>query len=375
MPRFVAAVCFVGYFALPALAAPVPKALSLSAETKKAWEDIGAKFYWIESDVPFGRWLRNLFLEQLPSEKLPKGVKSPKLIVSFLDFKGSLKKLPPIECPFILSITQSEPEFGWFDELSSSNNLIGLIQFNLHPKDTEIAKLTRFPNLEEIRIYTRIEITEGDISVLTRLPALKKLSIGNNATFAANAFAELGKLNKLTDLDLNLAKIGDDDIAAIKGMTSLRRLNLDDTAVTNAGLQYLKGFTELYSLDLDHTHIGDAGLQYIVNLKSLRELSLTKTEVTNAGLADLKTMNELTVLELPSGISDAGLKHLKHLKNLKRLSAFDSKFANPGMEDLAGLDHLENLDLQDVEVPDDVLKEFAKRRPKVKIELTLPGRK
>ena len=43
-------------------------------------------------------------------------------------------------------------------------------------------------------------------------------------------------------------------------MTELKRLNLNDTQITDAGLMHLKGMTELRILFLYDTQVTDAGI-------------------------------------------------------------------------------------------------------------------
>ena len=44
------------------------------------------------------------------------------------------------------------------------------------------------------------------------------------------------------------------------GLTELKRLNLNDTRITDAGLMHLKGMTELRILFLYDTQVTDAGI-------------------------------------------------------------------------------------------------------------------
>ena len=81
---------------------------------------------------------------------------------------------------------------------------------------------------------------------------------------------------------------GDAELEQLKGLTSLRRLNLDGGEVTDAGLEHLKGLTSLEELDLSHTQVTDAGLKHLKGLASLEYLGLCCNKVSNEGVKKLQ---------------------------------------------------------------------------------------
>ena len=60
------------------------------------------------------------------------------------------------------------------------------------------------------------------------------------------------------------------------------------TKVSDAGLKHLKGLTQLRRLDLDRTKVSDAGLEHLKGLTQLRRLDLGDTKVTDAGVKKLQ---------------------------------------------------------------------------------------
>jgi len=55
------------------------------------------------------------------------------------------------------------------------------------------------------------------------------------------------------------ARISDNDLAGLGGMTGLRTLDLTSTSISDAGLSHLKKLPHLQSLDLTGTPVTDAG--------------------------------------------------------------------------------------------------------------------
>jgi hypothetical protein len=79
------------------------------------------------------------------------------------------------------------------------------------------------------------------------------------------------------------------DVAILCALTSLERLDLSGTQVSDAGLAHLSGLTSLQVLNLDGTQVSDAGCVRLSGLTSLQELSLYDTQATDAGCERLQT--------------------------------------------------------------------------------------
>jgi formylglycine-generating enzyme required for sulfatase activity len=104
------------------------------------------------------------------------------------------------------------------------------------------------------------------------------------------------------------------DLAPLEGMdlAGLRRLDLSNTNVGDAGLAHLKDCKALEYLQLNGTNVTDAGLVIFQDCKALAVLSLAGTKVSSAGLTKFKDRKNLTELYLHyTEIGDAGLAHFK----------------------------------------------------------------
>ena len=74
-------------------------------------------------------------------------------------------------------------------------------------------------------------------------------------------------------------RVNDAALESLAGLTKLRRLNLDYTAVTDKGMAYLK-LLPLAELRLDSAGITDAGAEQLKSMASLKVLNLYHTLVT-----------------------------------------------------------------------------------------------
>ena len=79
---------------------------------------------------------------------------------------------------------------------------------------------------------------------------------------------------------------------AISSHGHVVEVSLKLSAITDAGLEqlteHLKGLTSLRSLDLNNTQVTDAGLEHLKGLTNLATLHLWNTPITDAGLAEIK---------------------------------------------------------------------------------------
>jgi hypothetical protein len=128
-------------------------------------------------------------------------------------------------------------------------------------------------------------------------------------------------------IKVNLANtaVTDAGLAHLKGLTNLQSLFLWGANVTDAGLEHLKGLTNLQSLNLSHTKITDAGLEHLKGLTNLQSLYLSNTQVTDDLQSPYLSNTKIT---------DAGLEHLKGLTKLQWLHLGYTQVTDAGVEDL-----------------------------------------
>ena len=103
----------------------------------------------------------------------------------------------------------------------------------------------------------------------------------------AAAFALIGKIPSIVELDLSGVQFQPADLAGVAALKNLKKLNLSRSNASDAGLVHLKGLAQLESLNLFHTDVTDAGLQQLAGLKNLKRLYVFETKVTDAGAAAL----------------------------------------------------------------------------------------
>ncbi len=149
-------------------------------------------------------------------------------------------------------------------------------------------------------------------------------------------------------------------------------VGFNGSQITDAGLghlrEHLEGLTSLKRLDLGQTQITDAGLEHLKGLTNLQVLHLWDTEVTGPGLEHLKSLANLQFLSLEgSPVSDAHLVHLKELTSLRELGLAQTQVTDAGLQHLEVLTGLTGLSLSGTQVTDEGVKKLQRALPNCQI--------
>ena len=131
---------------------------------------------------------------------------------------------------------------------------------------------------------------------------------GAGDSFSSDAFALLGKITTLTELNLGGVRLMDEDLASIATLKNLEALHLDHTPITDAALAHVGALESLVSLNLFGTAITDAGLQRLAGLRNLRSLFLAETNVTAERVARLQKDLPNAQIDTGAGLTDLAKK-------------------------------------------------------------------
>ena len=170
----------------------------------------------------------------------------------------------------------------------------------------------------ELAVFNTLKLV--DLSIPNAGPHDKREGDPYDAAF----FEHLGHLSALESLNIIATKVGDDGIAPIGKLTSLKVLRF-----TNNG------------------KLTDAGMEKLAGLKNLESFSFVGTAITGRAYARCDGWTRVTrVSHRGSSIDDEGLKQLcEHLPNLENISLAHAKFTDAGAPNLAKLTKLKGLEL------------------------------
>ncbi len=223
----------------------------------------------------------------------------------------------------ILGVSQSQKlTYSMLDKITSFNT------FDLTSTKSirSLEDFKEFLNLTEIHLYNQSNI--DDFSVLAEVTTLRKLTLDNCAV-TNNNLKEIAKANQITELTVdNNGLTSTANLSTMKGLTFLSACNNQLTKVE--GLDKLEKLTTLV---LVGNQVED--LSGLTKVKTLTELSLADNDLTS--LMVLNGMTALKKLDI-SNNKMSSLSGISSLSSLETLTAIHC-----GLSDIAALSKLTGL--------------------------------
>ncbi len=158
----------------------------------------------------------------------------------------------------------------------------------------------------------------------------------------------------LVCLVLSGSSIADKDLIYVNHLTGLRRLELEDTDIGDAGLAQLTKLSKLEYLRLTCTLVKGLSLDSLP-CSHLKNLQIDSVGLDVTAFARLAKFKELKCLNLNrSAASDSALNQIAKLSHLEALSIADNvHVTDAGIKKLAGLKYLQRLDVANTSVTAD----------------------
>ncbi|WP_417388743.1 protein kinase domain-containing protein [Gimesia sp.] len=179
---------------------------------------------------------------------------------------------------------------------------------------------------------------------------------------------------RLTHVELiNLKKVTDTGMAALRGTKNLRFVNLAySPEFTDAGLAHLSDNRGLQRLDLWGTNITKKGLEYFADFPDLRDLRLGDTQLSAEDLSILKRYASLQKLEMLmlslTQADDSTLAILSGASQLSQLNLEQTNINDVGLEYLEQNRNLRNLYLDKTQVTTEGIRRLAQALPECDID-------
>lgn len=133
------------------------------------------------------------------------------------------------------------------------------------------------------------------VTAVSSLPQLQRLRL-TSLNLRTGDLRSLGDLSELRSLDLNRTRLDGGSMAWLQN-TDMRWFNASHTRVGDRALYDLSKCRELQHLDMERTAISDAGLKYLYGMPNLRYLNLKRAPVSKAAVQQLSAALPTCLIE------------------------------------------------------------------------------
>ena len=224
--------------------------------------------------------------------------------------------------------------------------------------DAGLKSLASLSKLEAIELSGE-DLTPRGLAAIEGMSGLRKLTLRNAPKLTGPALSSVGQLNGLTKLVITGCPLSDDDLIHLRTLKNLQRIELDPH-FGDVAVEHLAAMTALESLDLSRHPITDASTKLLAELPHLTSLNLAETKISNPGVAALSKSSSLRELMLDDcDIGDTGTKELAALETLTLLSLAGTKTTDASAVVWPKLGKLKILNLSKTPVSDATVKALA----------------
>jgi Leucine-rich repeat (LRR) protein len=214
---------------------------------------------------------------------------------------------------------------------------------------TDEASLAAIRHIQELR--GEIEFETSGVPVAVDLA-------GNRASAEGLDLSQLAALTTLTKLRLASSKISNADVPQLLKLGHLRELAVRNSQLGDSGFRQLAALPKLKTLDVQRSiRLTDDALQAVGEFPQLTDLVLVDNLFTNQGLTHLARAARLQSLDLRgcSQIDAVGLEQLKPLGELNTLKLRGDYLDAACLRLLSSFPKLASLTIEDAPLGDDDL--------------------
>lgn len=218
------------------------------------------------------------------------------------------------------------------------------------------------------------ELNDDDLTTISMLP-LQELHMNSCSGFSEKGIESLQQLVNLGSLNLNESKVTDASVAALSKLKNLTVLTVGYTQLSDDGVTRLAdALPALQHFNISQLPITDEAVQRLSKHQNLAVVVLYDTKVTDAAIDNLLQFDHLEWLLIANTrISEAGLlrflDHANTKRNLVRLHANREVVTDKVCSAIARLEKISELTLGDSLLTDNGLKELAKCRSLVVVDI------
>jgi hypothetical protein len=152
-------------------------------------------------------------------------------------------------------------------------------------------------------------------------------------------------------VDLSSSWVTDADLALVAALPGIEAIDLSQTKISDMGLEHLKGLSSVRELNLHFAeYVTDSGIAHITGWKNLERLTLRGTKVTSRVFGYLALLPSLRRLDISgTEVTDSGFEELAELTELETLAIGGNRILGPALDLLRLVPSLRHLDVSGIQ--------------------------
>lgn len=196
------------------------------------------------------------------------------------------------------------------------------VSFRLMITNTGVENLVAAPKLRYIE-FQDCDIDMGSAEYFKQMPSLKELRIFRCKSFDDMTLTEISSM-PFTRLELRDIPLSNEGIAALKGKTTLKSLELSELPGVDAeGLvDLISSLPGLEEMNLFFIPFSDSGMEALAaKSPELKSLTVRTVDLSDVGIDSILKLKKLETLDIRENdkFSPAAMAKLGEMKNLKKL--------------------------------------------------------
>jgi len=217
-----------------------------------------------------------------------------------------------------------------------------------------------------VNLYANTKMTDDDLEALTALTQIRRLNLMQTGIGDAG-MVHVGKMHSLENLMLMGTQITDAGMSNLTGLSELKQLYLEGTKVSGEGVANLKDLPKLRTLNLEGTNVDDKVIPLLASFPSLDELHVGRFQSNANQFARQNRAADSRPL-----ITDVGVKQMKELAKLKKLYLYGIGITDDSLDDLMQMTQLEQLVLVGTRISNRGIGQLQQKMSQCKVAVALP---
>ena len=182
--------------------------------------------------------------------------------------------------------------------------------------------------------FTANELAAERPEYLSHFPAGTLQSLNSSYISINDDYLKaIGQITSLQRLDLNETDLEDRQLAYLKDLKNMRCFSINKTLIKGPGLAHISAMKELMFINVSGNSLQPGSTRYLSKFTHINDIGLAHCMLRDDDLLEIAKIKSLTSIRCPFnyGVTDLGIKYLDALPNLATIDIDETQVTVPGL--------------------------------------------